>query len=290
MVSPTSLMPLVPPLEQAAAQIAELGQREIALLERRRAKLAEAADAERLAGECLLDASADSAEPDAALEHCLRVKAEARALEHAIDASHRRRCAAVGRKRALEATELRSQSEGLKDEVKHIENGVAKHLSAIAEIEGVEIPMGLLSLAPSFGKQLRSAQLRGEVLELESRAARLESEGIPRSGVIEGPQDPATSNEPMLEQLLQFEGEIPAIAAVFDWLHGCEQTAGQPFGDAPRRYRLAWRDGRIDRSRSYIQAESLAVPLTDWNTGREYPNMDGAKFRAADGGSSRTAS
>ena len=93
--------------------------------------------------------------------------------------------------------------------------------------------------------------------------------------------------------MLRHPSEVPTVAEVLDWhsridhddasaarsMHDHVRTPID-FGDRPRRYRLVWKDARIDYQESYCQDESLARKTTSGLTNAVLVEHGSFTFRA----------
>jgi hypothetical protein len=138
----------------------------------------------------------------------------------------------------------------LRDQAAAIKLRVGQAIALINAIEGIACVV-----SPTMGGVALSQQLEGRADEMERRVAGLEAE-IPRAGVAD--VFDATTPAPLLEAVLHHESDGPSAAEVLDWVEACEIRSGRLFGDHSRRYRLTWKNGKIDVGESYIQVAGLS--------------------------------
>jgi predicted nucleic acid-binding Zn-ribbon protein len=230
-------------IDQLTADISKWADKALSLLQKR----CEAADristAELSAGNAILDA-AEGESTNLPVEAVVRARAE--------------------------AAVLRKQAAQLRSEMESIEAKVAKHLAAVADLQGAQF-----RTSTALGSGLpRTEILQTQIGALEGRAQSLEGE-LPRSGALN--VEAATSVDALLAAVLRYESETPTVQDILDWAVACER--GHEFGGASRRYRLVWRDGVID-AESYTQVTGLVRSTPGPFTGSPVYELGSDLFRA----------
>jgi hypothetical protein len=260
-------------VEQAAAEIIALGQREVELLHERQAKASQLKEAEAEAGVAYLDS-----QPTGAVDQVLKLQAEIAAIGRAMGVCQLRRLDAIRSKWKIEARELQRQAAEKQRELGNVEAKTGKLLAQLSEIEGVVYnPEILLRQGDADGQLLvpGSARLRAEVDHLQGSASELEQRDLPKAGNIDI-QD-ASNVDVLLSALARHEGYTPSIESVLNWAVACETAAApRTFGDNKRRFRVIWdAAGRIDPRHSYVFVKALARLIAE-----NCFDVAGATFRA----------
>ncbi|HEY1160982.1 MAG TPA: hypothetical protein VGE83_10150 [Terracidiphilus sp.] len=265
------------PVEQAAAEIAQFGRRELELVLDRQAKAGQMKEAEERAGAEYLDGQSGGA-----VDKVLKLQLELAAIGRAGDLCHARRLAAITRKWSAEASELREQIAGKQEQIEALQAKTAVHLAALSDLEGVPYSNEILRSQPNdlnWKHVPRSVALERGARALGDRLEVLERRKIATSGVIDIGPDEVTGIEALLAAVAAHEGETPGIEAVLDWCAACER--GTSFGELARRYRLAWKEGTIDVCESYTLVPDLVGSMLAGIHGvSERPDVNSATFRA----------
>jgi chromosome segregation ATPase len=256
-------------IDQLTADISKWADKALSLLQKR----CEAADristAELSAGNAILDA-AEGESTNLPVEAVVRARAEVAAFDAAGRSCIERLADAKRAKRQGEAAVLRKQAAQLRSEMESIEAKVAKHLAAVADLQGAQF-----RTSTALGSGLpRTEILQTQIGALEGRAQSLEGE-LPRSGALN--VEAATSVDALLAAVLRYESETPTVQDILDWAVAFER--GHEFGGASRRYRLVWRDGVID-AESYTQVTGLVRSTPGPFTGSPVYELGSDLFRA----------
>ena len=217
----------------------ELARLELGAFHKRDVKLEALHRAEATAGGDALIAGGDTAISQAA-DTITKAASEVRVIEAGIRGLREQRAAAL-------TVELRSQAEALRNQAdeKRKQQAVLvargrKLLDELGHLEQVTFE----SLPPAAGLP-RSLALVEEAATAEREAARLETEGLPASGEAraESPAGLLAAVTAQGDRLL-----YPELAAIEDWARACEATLKRiapRLVNAPRTYRLAWRNAVI---------------------------------------------
>jgi len=230
------------------------------------------ANAERSAGDGILDGEST----DAAVDAIVRARAQVAALEGAIRSCRVRRLAAIESKIAAEAADLRKRAGEARAEQERIATKAGRHLKALKELEGCEyVPVTNPYIPASIPQSSRLASLAAS---LEDQAARLEAAGIPDSGSVQ--LDDVTSTADLTAAILKHPSDGPSAADIHLWAAACDPL--DRFGTHPRNYRVSWAGGVMNFADSFVQVPGLA-PQGDISiyTGRRLaPDLNRATFRA----------
>ena len=267
----------------ATNDITYYADREVELLKRLRAADQRVAEAERAAGTAYLD------DPDAssgAVDAVVRAKTERSAIIAALDVNRQRRLEAVAAKRTADARALRQQAADIATEIKTVEAQVAERVSEINALLATQI-----YFTPGVGQPLpRTQTLAAQVDHLTHRAEALEVP-TPRHGHVDLAD--VTSVDALIAAMLRHPSEVPTVAEVIDW-HGridhddasaaraIHEVVRTPidFGDRPRRYRLAWKDSKVDYANSFCEDQSLGRKTESSLTGAVLIEAGSFTFRA----------
>jgi hypothetical protein len=180
--------------------------------------------------------------------------AKLRAVTAALRETQRRRMEAIRANRAAELTDLEERRAAVEEEHAALAAKVEKFKKAFTDLLGVEIVL----VTASPGMLSRLQRLEGQIGNLTEQALSVQNDAIPSAGTVDV-QD-ATSVEALVDELALFEGAIPAMQSVLDWANSCEPVPGESFGQLPRRFRLVWANGEIDREQSSIFVGELCRP------------------------------
>ena len=197
--------PALTPVEQAAAEIAQFGRRELELVIDRQAKAGQMKEAEERAGAEYLDGQSGGA-----VDKVLKLQLELAAIGRALDLCHARRLAAITRKWSAEVSELREQIAGKQKEIEALQAKTAVHLAALSDLEGVPYTNEILRSQPNdlnWRHVPRSVALELEARALGDRLEVLERRKVATSGVID--IDEVTGIEALLAAVAAHEGETP---------------------------------------------------------------------------------
>lgn len=242
-------------VQRATSEFQRIGARELELETECASKRAELATAKTAAGSAIVDGDKST------VGKVVRLAAEVDSFECALDACHARRITAIQDLLRAKAQERRRLAAEKRDELGALEAKTAKHLQALAELEGVPYSFFILGQQPvgdagnGFHTPL-STRLRIEAEDLESQAVELESRGVSRRGVVD--INGATNTQDLIKALLREEKDIPSVSAVLAWAAACESAAApRAFGANPRRFHLVWNGGTIDHEHSYVYVAEL---------------------------------
>jgi hypothetical protein len=179
-------------------------------------------------------------------------------LDRAIHALRSRRREALTRLREAEQAEAQAEVARRLAVVTELEAKTLKALSKVAEIQGVTEPYN-----PWFVEALspRTRALRAAIEPLQHKSNNVTE--VPTTGIADCTD--VTSAEPLERAVLFDESLTPSLCDLRCWLNDVEQVAiercGAGFGEHPRRYRVTWDNGRIDRAASYVFCAALGSPL-----------------------------
>jgi len=261
-------------------------EQELSLTKRKLALEPRVAEAETAAGLALLAADGEGpyqADPDS-LAHAERMQAELRTLNIGLTACRRARLDAIARQRAESVAGLRRQAALKEGEAGEIESRVQGLLAEISQLEGVHYAAGILNANPASGQWgiPKSAQLRGEVVNLTTRAAALERQAIPRSGCADT-EEQGDRGDPdqFILSALQIESDGPTARDFIMWRADVRRQVPDLDEHAITRERVVWRDGVIDRQQSYIAVNSLISTRQGPMMGTTVPNPSSGMFYAA---------
>jgi hypothetical protein len=229
-------------------------------------------EAERNAGDSILD----GASTEAAMDAIVRAKAQVGAIEGAIRACRIRRVEAIEAGIAAEVADLRKRAGEEREEQKRIASKAERHLKALQELEGCQFVPAVTTYTPVAVTQ--SGRLAGQAHALEDRAAHLEAAGVPDSGSAQ--LDDVVSVNDLAGTILRHPSDGPSAAEAFAWAAACDTL--DRFGNHRRNYRVTWNGGVIDFAQSYTQVAAFA-PTGEISTytGRPLPpDLNRATFRA----------
>ena len=196
----------------------------------------------------------------------LKLMAELRVIDAALTAGEERRVDAIRRAAADEAGKLLAQAEVKRRELSALENKTGKLLADLSKLEGVAYTPAILEAQPKgdvfTGAYIpNSARLRNEISALESRARETDRH-IPASGSVDVT---VSTPDEFLSAVLQYRAEIPTLNEILSWHEDCEAQARKRqqtgFGNLERRYRLFWRNRKIDTENSSIFVLGMARML-----------------------------
>jgi hypothetical protein len=230
-------------------------------------------DAERSAGDSILDGEST----DTAMEAIVRAKAQMAALEGAIRACRARRLAAIEAKLAAEVADLKKRAGEAREEHERIATKAARHLKALQELEGCQYMPAATVYMPG-GAATNSGRLAALAHGLEDQAAHLEAAGVPDSGSAQ--LDDVASVNDLASAILRHPSDGPSAAEALSWAAACDTL--DRFGTHARSYRVSWKAGVISYADSFTQVAALA-PQGEISiyTGRQLgPDMNRATFRA----------
>jgi hypothetical protein len=247
--------------------------KELELMASLRDAAGKVSDAERNAGDSILDG-----EPtDATVDAIVRSKAQVAAIEGAIRACRIRRVAAIEAGIAAKVVDLRKRAGEAREEQKRIAVKSERHLKALQELEGCQFVPAVTVYMPG-GAATTSGRLAALAHGLEDQAAHLEAAGVPDSGSAQ--LDDVASVNDLAAAILKHPSNGPSAAEALAWAAACDTL--DRFGAHRRNYRVTWTGGVIDFTQSYTQVPALA-PTGEISsyTGRPLPpDLNRATFRA----------
>jgi len=230
-------------------------------------------DAERNAGDSILDGEST----DTTVDAIVRSKAQVAAIEGAIRACRARRVACIEAGIAAKVADLRKRAGDAREEHERIAAKSERHLKALQELEGCQFVPAVTMYMPG-GAITNSGRLAALAHALEDRAAHLEAAGVPDSGSAQ--LDDVASVNDLAAAILTHPSNGPSAAETFAWAAACD-TLGR-FGAHRRNYRVTWTGGVIDFAQSYTQVAAFA-PQGEISTytGKPLPpDLNRATFRA----------
>ena len=246
--------------------------KELELMASLRDAAGKVSDAERNAGDPILDGEST----DATVDAIVRAKAQVAAIEGAIRACRMRRVTAIEAGIAAKVVDLRKRASEAREEQKRIAAKSERHLKALQELEGCQFVPAATMYMPG-GAITNSGRLAALAHGLEDQAAHLEAAGVPDSGSAQL-DDAASAND--LAAILKHPSNGPSAAEALAWAAACDTL--DRFGAHRRNYRVTWTGGVIDFTQSYTQVPALA-PTGEISsyTGRPLPpDLNRATFRA----------
>jgi hypothetical protein len=246
--------------------------KELELMASLRDAAGKVSDAERHAGDSILDGEST----DAAVEAIVRAKAQVAALDGAIRACRARRLAAIEAKIAAKVVDLRKRASEAREEHERIAGKAGRHLKALQELEGCQFMPAVTLFNPVV--ITHSGRLGSLAASVEDQAAKLEAAGIPDSGSVQ--LDEVTSATELASAILVHPSDGPSAAEALSWAAACDPL--DRFGTHPRSYRVSWKGGVISYADSFTQVAALA-PQGEISiyTGRPLgPDLNRATFRA----------
>ena len=261
-----------PPLGQASPSATKYAAKELELLARFHDAAGKVADAERNAGDSILDGEST----DAAMNAIVRARAQVAAIEGAIRGCRARRLVAIESKIAAEAADLRKRAGEARAEQERIATKAGRRLKALRELEGCKYMPVPGPFIPASIPQ--SSRLASQASSLADQAAHLEAAGIPDSGSVQ--LDDVTSTADLAAAILKHPSDGPSAADIHAWAALCDPL--DRFGTHPRSFRVSRADGVMNFADSFIQVPDLA-PQGDISiyTGRRLaPDLNRATFRA----------
>jgi hypothetical protein len=174
------------------------------------------------------------------------------ATEAGIEAAQSQHMDAVRANRANQIRTLQDRRAVLEREWSALSGEIESHKKALIQLLGVDVT---ITTGPGRCSNLvdRGLKIRG----LDDQIRRLQ-EPFPDTGVVD--VENATTIDPLVEALASFEGSIPPMASVLDWMSAVEPVPGETFRDLPRRIHLVWANGDIDCQQSTVFVEALCTP------------------------------
>jgi len=252
--------------------IEKYAAKELELLARLHAAAGKVADAERSAGDSILDGEST----DAAVDAIVRARAQVAALEGAIRSCRVRRLKAIESKIAAEVADLRKRAGEARAEQERIAAKAGRHLKALRELEGCEYIAVSNPYVPASIPQ--SSRLASLASSLEDQAAHLEAAGIPDSGSVQ--LDDVASTADLAAAILKHPSDGPSAADIHAWAALCDTL--DRFGTHPRSFRVSWAGGVMNFADSFIQVPGLAPQgdISIYTGQRLAPDLHRATFRA----------
>jgi hypothetical protein len=166
-------------------------------------------------------------------------------LEASVDAARHRREKLFATYCQARVTELRTRARELQEQARVIDEERRKILAEIEKLEEVKL---IDPPHTKLGAPRKSDLLRAQAEDLLAAAARLELAGIPRAGVARG-----SNLDELLMEMLRSHSIPPTCEAVARWYHTL--AAAVPRGHTVKSARVAWRNSRLVRDRSFIETD-----------------------------------
>lgn len=242
-------------------------RREISLTRKKATLESSLASVEGAAAAALLEADEDSETigESPSLAGLERVTAEIRSLGAAVAGCRVHRMNAIRAERAAEVKAIRDQANGKQAELESIDAETAGLLEKLSALQEMKYGPSILSTNPAAGQFdiPKSARLRAEVGNLETRAAGIENSDVPGSGVVD--LDTPADMDAVVLAALSHRSESPTAAEILAWHAACARRAEgrhTPIsGHIVNRVRLVWKGGAINEQESYIFCKELATPI-----------------------------
>jgi hypothetical protein len=265
-----------------ANELEKIAGREIELTNRKTAALAQLASARDAAGIAMVESDAR-----VEIESVARLAAEVETATRAIELVRGRRPEAIAAENRKSAEAIRAEATTKKKEFDSLQSKTSKLFGEISKLEGVPYDNWVLGYQPEgcvpFDSVLKrtpkSEALALEVQSLESKADALQAASVPPHGYVD---IEITSDEDAVLATLKHRSAGPSAEMVKKWLTSCadhNRVPGRSFGDLPRRVRIEWRDGAIDRNTSVVSVRALTRKRTDTISTELYEVASG-EFRA----------
>jgi len=254
-------------------ELQKYAAKEMELMASLREAARKVSDAERKAGDSILDGEST----DATVDSIVRAKAQVGAIEGAIRACRARRVACIEAEIAAEVANLRKRAGAAREEQKRIASKAERHLKALQELEGCQYAPAVTMYVPG-GAMTNSGRLAAQAHGLEDRADSLEAAGVPDSGSVQ--LDDVASADELAAAILKHASNGPSAAEAITWAAACDSM--DRFGAHRRNYRVNWKNGVIDFVQSYTQVPAFA-PRGEIGTysGKPLPpDLNRATFRA----------
>jgi hypothetical protein len=163
--------------ENNNVELEKYAAKELELMASLRDAAGKVSDAERSAGDSILDGEST----DAAMDGIVRARAQKAAIEGAIRACRARRLTAIKAGIAAEVMDLRKRAGEAREEQKRIATKAERHLKALQELEGCQFVPAVTMYIPG-GAITNSGRLRSLAASLEDQAAHREAAGVPDCG------------------------------------------------------------------------------------------------------------
>jgi hypothetical protein len=264
--------------QRAIDEIRRLAEKEIELVGKRWKAVHALAAAEQGAGLAYLEGK------NSGLDQVIKLRAELGVIDAAVRTCQAQRSSAVKNRYSIEAKEARRKITEKQAEIASLNAKTAKHLQALSELEGVAYTHEVLGCQPAGEGALRahieprSETLRREISELDRSAQEAENWRAPNYGTVDMP-DVINEQEFSLAVLMHDSQGVTAQVLV-DWIDACHtiiKKKNLELGDKPRRYRLAWREGKVDPE-SYVHVKALARVIPG-DLGPDSYDSESATFR-----------
>jgi len=247
--------------------------KELELMASLRDAAGKVSEAERNAGDSILDGEST----DATVDAIVRAKAQVAAIEGAIRACRIRRVTAIEAGIATKVVDLRKRAGEAREEQKRIAAKSERHLKALQELEGCQFVPAATMYMPG-GAITNSGRLAALAHGLEDQAAHLEAAGVPDSGSAQ--LDDVASVNDLAAAILKHPSNGPSAAEAFAWAAACDTL--DRFGAHRRNYRVTWTGGVIDFAQSFTQVPALAPQgeISSYTGKPLPPDLNRATFRA----------
>jgi len=247
--------------------------KELELMASLRDAAGKVSEAERNAGDSILDGEST----DATVDAIVRAKAQVAAIEGAIRACRIRRVTAIEAGIATKVVDLRKRAGEAREERKRIAAKSERHLKALQELEGCQFMPAATMYMPG-GAITNSGRLAALARGLEDQAAHLEAAGVPDSGSAQ--LDDVASGNDLAAAILKHPSNGPSAAEALAWAAACDTL--DRFGAHRRNYRVTWTGGVIDFAQSFTQVPALAPQgeISSYTGHPLAPDLSRATFRA----------
>jgi hypothetical protein len=199
----------------------------------------------------LLLANNETPSGDAA-HRIARATAELQANDAGIKAAQTKRLDVIRSYREAEVRALQDRRAELEKERAALLTEIEKHKAALVDLLGVRV-----TIVTTPGVYPKPDILWLKITGTDDQIRRL-MEPLPNSGVVDVGR--ASTIDALVETLAAFEGVIPPMASVLEWMKAVEPVPGETFRDLPRRIHLVWTGGKIDCQQSTIVVEALCAP------------------------------
>lgn len=237
--------------------VGKLAAKEIDLDALWRKKAVDLAAAERAAGgACLTDGGGP-------VDGAVRIRMEIQSIAGAIGAVRAQRALTITATFRSQAQDARTMAAQKKAELGSLVEKSSELCDQLACLEGVASGRSVQFL-PSAG-ELRSSLLIREIAELDRLARGLDVARLSERGIFDSGGGAVLANDEIVMAVLSDTSAVPTCAALRQWLAEVAADAAtrnklDGFEQRPRRVRIAWRNGDIDREASYVFTASLAGP------------------------------
>ena len=263
------------PIAAARAEVRRLRQAELGLTDKRAALAATLIEAEQSAGDATLAAALGGGSTAAAIGQVAALRAEAEAIDRAIDSARRQRRDAIIRVWQAEAVPLRERAAELGREAAERQRKTDSLLRELREFEGCDYLPAPLTTDRPIGEQQGgsprmvllptpiTAMMLIEADGLEAQATAIERRTVSDRGAI----GDATGSEDLITRVRTWDAMTiaPPLHAVMTWAREAEAQQQARIARLPIAEQelcaialtLVWADGAIDRRQSRAGVPAL---------------------------------